>query len=107
MEKYLNNPEYIRNFVGLAITFIVRNHGWTVDEARAEMIIIKERVGYDALIRGFNDPNKNIKLVNEVYITLTRIGSKKKMNRAERVSIALTLERAADHAAYNVDDGSV
>lgn len=107
MEKYLSNPEYIRNFVGLAINFIMRNHGWSYDEANAELRMIKERVGYVKLIRGFSDPYKRIKFCNEVYITMSRIGSRKPMNRADRVSIALTLERATEHAAFNVDHGGV
>lgn len=104
MEAYLNNARYIEIYVALAINFLMRNHGWTYNNAKAEIDMIGERIGHADFIRAFNNPEyNNLKWGNEAYVRMSRIGAKFKLNRHERVTIALTLNRAAEHAAFNFE----
>ena len=101
MKESANSPEYIKIFIKTAIIFLTRTGEWTVPQASKEMSIIASRLGWETFLEG---SGKSLKFGNESYIKLCRIGSTKRLaNRQERISVALLLDRAVEHAMYEYE----
>jgi len=96
MRKFATHPEYIAIFIRIAVNFLVRAGHFTEDEAKFEIEMISERIG----VAKFVEASGRGKFCNEPYITMIRVGATVKKNRKARVEVAMTLDRAAEHALY-------
>jgi len=100
MKLIAQNPIFIVAWTRIAILFLSRNENWTYEEAKAEVALIKERIGVDGYVAGANGG----KFENDAYITMLRRGSKKPLNRAKRVEVALSLNNAINHALFEYEE---
>lgn len=94
-----NNEEFIKEFKKNAVGFLARNGNFNVPEARNEIKMIEERIGFPVF---FAAMGKDIRFVNIEYIRLNRVGATIALNRRERIGVATLLENAMRHAAMVV-----
>lgn len=101
MELIAQNPIFILAWTRIAILFLERSPEWTYEEAKAEVALIKERIGLVAYVAS---AQKGGRFENEAYITMLRVGSKKRLNRKKRVDVALALNNAINHALFEYEE---
>lgn len=99
MEHFADNPKFINAFKRLALLFLVRGGLFDEENARLELKIIEDRIGLVEFVKAFG----GCKFCNERYVTMVRVGAKVRKTRKERIDIALTLDRAAEHALFEVE----
>lgn len=100
MRDYNKNEAYQLLFVRYAIFFLVRGGKFDKEQAKFELDLIKERIGLEDFLSGFGG-----RFCNVGYIRMTRIGARVRLNRQDRIEIALTLDRAAEHALFEFTNG--
>ncbi len=93
--SFSNDPKFITAFTEIACKFLVRDKGFSIEDADFEITIIKDRIGLEKFVAASGKG----KFDNEEYIRLSRIGAKKSMNRKERISVSLSLSNAINHAS--------
>ena len=93
--SFSNDPKFILLFTLIAIKFLVRDKGFTYDQAQFEISLIKERLGMEKFVAASGKG----KFDNEAYIRMARIGATKSLNRKDRVSVSLSLSNAINHAS--------
>lgn len=96
--EYANNPLYIKIFIRIAVAFLVRAGHFNKEEAEFEVNLIIERIGLEEFVKASGKTN----LCNVPYCTMIRKGAKTRKNRQDKVGIALTLDRAVEHALYEL-----
>ena len=102
MKNDVTTAKFIAIWTKVATLFLTRDHAdkFTPEQAADEVQLILDRIGIERLYQGFSGAERNLRLVNIPYIRLSRIGSKVALNRAQRVSIALSLDNAFNHASF-------
>lgn len=98
MKEFFAESIYIKEVVRLAVIFLSRDGFMPKDEARKEIDLINEKIGLENL---YNDPDFAMGKPMS-YLTMSRIGRTHRMNRIDRVTFILTLDRAMEHAVYEV-----
>ena len=93
--SFSTDPKFVTAFTRIAIMFLVRDKGFSFDDADFEIKLIKERIGLEKFVAASGKG----KFDNEEYIRLVRIGAKKRLNRKDRISVSLSLSNAINHAS--------
>lgn len=98
--KYITDPRFVAIYKKVAFLFLTRDNGFTVFEAYAEIDNIINRLGLVELHNGHD-----LKYGNKAYVfRCSRIGLKKAVNRRTKISIALSLNNAFNHAAFEYEN---
>lgn len=102
MKDYNKNTNYHLLFIRYAIFFLVRGGKFNEEQAKFEIGLIKEKIGLEDFLNGFGG-----RFVHADYIRMTRIGANVRLNRQDRIEVALTLDRAAEHALFEFLNGKI
>ena len=96
-EQLSKETKFEKAFRSIAICFINRLGIMTLNEIEFELDLIINQIGIKNLEKSIGG-----KFENKAYVTMSRVGAKKRLNREIRIDIAGKLNKALEHAHYEV-----
>jgi hypothetical protein len=99
MNEFYKDADYIKEVKRLFAVFASRMTPRVSSvEAYDELALIEEKIGLVNLLKDKNLCNGK----PTSYLTMSRIGMKMRTDRKKRINLMFTLDRAAEHAVYEI-----